>query len=113
MTLWQKAMDIAVGVTGVSVVLPAALKSVAAIALTKVGFTSLGPAAGSFAAQWMSSIALANGGGVAAGSLYATLQAAAMTLPIFNPVAAVVGTSAAGYFALRRYLWSGRSSQAS
>jgi hypothetical protein len=47
-------------------------------ALNAIGFTALGPAAGSHAAAWMSSIALANGVGVSAGSLYPTAQAAAM-----------------------------------
>jgi hypothetical protein len=47
-------------------------------ALNAIGFTAIGPAAGSYASKWMSSIALANGVGVSAGSLYATAQSAAM-----------------------------------
>jgi hypothetical protein len=43
-----------------------------------LGFTATGPAAGSYAASWMASIAAANGGGVAAGSLYAWCQSVAM-----------------------------------
>uniref|UniRef100_A0A8C5N7A9 Uncharacterized protein n=1 Tax=Gouania willdenowi TaxID=441366 RepID=A0A8C5N7A9_GOUWI len=44
--------------------------------LGALGFTSAGIAAGSFAASMMSSAAIANGGGVAAGSLVALLQSA-------------------------------------
>ncbi len=40
------------------------------------GFTSAGVAAGSLAASMMSSAAVANGGGVAVGSLVAVLQSA-------------------------------------
>ena len=42
--------------------------------LGAVGFTGAGIAASSFAAKMMSAAAVANGGGVAAGSLVATLQ---------------------------------------
>uniref|UniRef100_A0A8C8VVD7 Interferon alpha-inducible protein 27-like protein 2A n=1 Tax=Peromyscus maniculatus bairdii TaxID=230844 RepID=A0A8C8VVD7_PERMB len=42
--------------------------------LSAVGFTSTGIAASSLAAKMMSLSAIANGGGVAAGSLVATLQ---------------------------------------
>lgn len=42
--------------------------------LGAVGFTSTGIAASSLAAKMMSAAAIANGGGVAAGSLVATLQ---------------------------------------
>lgn len=41
-----------------------------------MGFTSAGIAAGSYAASLMSAAAVANGGGVAAGSMVAVLQAA-------------------------------------
>ncbi len=44
--------------------------------LGAAGFTSAGIAANSLAASWMSSVAIANGGGVAAGSAVAVLQAA-------------------------------------
>lgn len=53
-------------VVGAVVVVPAALGL--------VGFTAGGITAGSFAAGMMSSAAIANGGGVAAGSLVAVLQ---------------------------------------
>eukprot|EP00057_Strongylocentrotus_purpuratus_P012410 XP_011666884.1 PREDICTED: interferon alpha-inducible protein 27-like protein 2B [Strongylocentrotus purpuratus] len=46
------------------------------IVLTAVGFTTTGIAAGSFAATMMSYSATASGGGVVAGGLVATLQAA-------------------------------------
>lgn len=57
------------GAAGVGV--PAAM-------LGYAGFTALGPAAGSIAASWMSSIAIGNGIGVVTGSAYAVLQSAAM-----------------------------------
>ena len=43
-------------------------------ALAGLGFTKVGIAAGSWAASWMGYAAVANGGGVAAGSLFAILQ---------------------------------------
>ncbi|XP_054861717.1 interferon alpha-inducible protein 27-like protein 2A [Amphiprion ocellaris] len=46
--------------------------------LGAIGFTSAGIAAGSYAAGMMSTAAIANGGGVAAGSLVAILQSAGM-----------------------------------
>ncbi|ELK27329.1 Interferon alpha-inducible protein 27, mitochondrial [Myotis davidii] len=44
------------------------------VVLGAMGFTSAGIAASSIAAKMMSSAAIANGGGVAAGGLVATLQ---------------------------------------
>ncbi|XP_061599767.1 interferon alpha-inducible protein 27-like protein 2A [Cololabis saira] len=46
--------------------------------LGAAGFTSVGIAAGSYAAGMMSTAAIANGGGVAAGSAVALLQSAGM-----------------------------------
>uniref|UniRef100_A0A3B3YAA7 Uncharacterized protein n=1 Tax=Poecilia mexicana TaxID=48701 RepID=A0A3B3YAA7_9TELE len=50
--------------------------ALAPVVLGAVGFTSAGIAAGSYAASMMSAAAVANGGGVAAGSLVAILQSA-------------------------------------
>ena len=47
----------------------------APLVLGAVGFGALGITAGSWAAGWMSAAAIANGGGVAAGSLVAIGQA--------------------------------------
>uniref|UniRef100_A0A670XYQ2 Uncharacterized protein n=1 Tax=Pseudonaja textilis TaxID=8673 RepID=A0A670XYQ2_PSETE len=47
----------------------------APLALSAVGFTAAGIAAGTLAAKMMSAAAIANGGGVAAGSLVALAQA--------------------------------------
>ncbi|XP_040598515.1 interferon alpha-inducible protein 27, mitochondrial-like isoform X2 [Mesocricetus auratus] len=57
-------------------VCPTAAMTVAAVppALSAVGFTGTGIAASSLAAKMMSLSAIANGGGVAAGGLVATLQ---------------------------------------
>nr|XP_018865268.2 interferon alpha-inducible protein 27-like protein 1 isoform X5 [Gorilla gorilla gorilla] len=44
------------------------------VALSAMGFTSVGIATSSIAAKMMSTAAIANGGGVAAGSLVAILQ---------------------------------------
>ncbi|XP_036967749.1 interferon alpha-inducible protein 27-like protein 2A [Acanthopagrus latus] len=67
MALWLVAAIGAVaGGLGASVVAPAALAG--------LGFTKVGIAAGSWAASWMGYAAVANGGGVAAGSLFAILQ---------------------------------------
>ncbi|XP_055449006.1 interferon alpha-inducible protein 27-like protein 2A [Psammomys obesus] len=46
----------------------------APVALSAMGFTGAGIAASSIAAKMMSASAIANGGGVAAGSLVATFQ---------------------------------------
>lgn len=70
----------------------------APMALGAAGFTTLGPAAGSFAASWMSTIATANGGGVAAGSLYATLQSMAMGGTVL-PVGSLAAGGACTYIA--------------
>uniref|UniRef100_A0A673A2S4 Uncharacterized protein n=1 Tax=Sphaeramia orbicularis TaxID=375764 RepID=A0A673A2S4_9TELE len=51
----------------------------APVALGAIGFTSAGIAAGSYAAGMMSTTAIANGGGVAAGSLVALGQSAGKT----------------------------------
>ena len=99
---WKRTVDIAVATGAASFVVPAALKSGAAITLSMAGFTASGPAVGSLAAQWMSAIAVANGGAVPAGGMYAALQAAAMTTPMFSVPAAIVGTSAALYYGVRR-----------
>jgi len=50
----------------------------ASLILGWVGFTALGPAAGSIAAAWQASIAAATGVGVVSGSCFAVLQSFAM-----------------------------------
>uniref|UniRef100_A0A3Q0T6S5 Uncharacterized protein n=1 Tax=Amphilophus citrinellus TaxID=61819 RepID=A0A3Q0T6S5_AMPCI len=62
----------------------------APIVLGAVGFTSVGIAASSYAASMMSAAAVANGGGVAAGSLVAILQSAGMA-GLSGTATAVVG----------------------
>jgi hypothetical protein len=73
-------------------------------AISSAGFTAIGPAAGSYAAAWMSSIAVSNGVGVVAGSTYATLQSAMMVGFLTSPVglgAMTVGAAAG----IGGYLW--------
>ncbi|EFC37640.1 regulator of G protein signaling domain [Naegleria gruberi] len=67
-------------------------------AVSWFGFTKAGIAAGSCAAAWMSSTAIASGGGVAAGSAVSTMQAAAATGAIGGPVGVAVGVTVAGLF---------------
>lgn len=62
----------------------------AGVALRAAGFSSYGPVAGSRGARWMSATARANGGAVAAGSLFSAVQRAAMTLPFFVPLVFVI-----------------------
>ncbi|KAI3656946.1 hypothetical protein MP638_004437 [Amoeboaphelidium occidentale] len=77
-------------------------------AISCAGFTAIGPAAGSYAAAWMSSFAVSNGVGVVAGSTYATLQSAMMVGFLTSPVGLGVMTvgAAAG---IGGYLWTGNS----
>ncbi|XP_028294055.1 interferon alpha-inducible protein 27-like protein 2 [Gouania willdenowi] len=63
--------------------------------LGAVGFTSVGIAAGSYAAGWMSAAAIANGGGVAAGSLVAIGQSVGMAGLSTGVTAALGGAGAA------------------
>ena len=100
--LGKQAVDWSIAGATTAIVVPGALKTAAVVALKGIGFTSVGPAAGSYAAAWMSSLAASGGGGVASGSLYAGLQSAAMTIPLVTPAAAVVGTGAAMYYAAPR-----------
>lgn len=50
-----------------------------AIGIASIGFSTVGPVAGSVAASWMSKMAVANGVGVASSGLYAFIQSTAMT----------------------------------
>ena len=61
-----------------------------------LGFTSIGPAAGSFAAAKMSAIALAGNGGVTAGSSYALIQSAAMTGSFCSTTVLAAASATAG-----------------
>lgn len=63
-----------IGVAGGAVVGYVAVPGAALMGLNLMGFTSIGPAAGSLAAGWMSSIAASSGGGVVAGSLYSAFN---------------------------------------
>ncbi|KAJ7296318.1 hypothetical protein O6H91_03G035200 [Diphasiastrum complanatum] len=65
------------GATSCGGVLLGGAKAAGAL-LTFSGFTSTGPAAGSYAAAWMSSVATVSGGAVPAGSLFASIQSLAM-----------------------------------
>ncbi|XP_076733436.1 interferon alpha-inducible protein 27-like protein 2A isoform X2 [Maylandia zebra] len=73
----------------------------APIVLAAVGFTSTGIAASSYAAIWMSATAIANGGGVAAGSLFSLLQSAGMAglSLLANAVLGIVGGIVGGIVA--------------
>ena len=65
-------VGIGAGVTAGAAILAAPL------AIAAVGFGPLGPVAGSWAAAWMSSAAIANGGATAAGSAVAVMQSVGM-----------------------------------
>jgi hypothetical protein len=93
-----KARKVLIWVAGGAVVGCVVLNPVGLAALSAAGFTSIGPAAGSSAALWMSSIAASSGVGVQAGSLYALFQSTAMTgggwllgAPVTSTVGAAVG----------------------
>lgn len=60
-----------------------------------LGFSGVGPVAGSHAAGWMASITAANGVGISAGSTYAVLQSTAMTGTLFS-IKAAAASSAIG-----------------
>jgi hypothetical protein len=75
------------------------------LALGWAGFSSLGPVAGSSAAAWMSSIAVANGGGVAAGSLYAWCQSAAMGGAAVVGAPMALGVTVGGYGTFKAAKW--------
>uniref|UniRef100_A0A3Q1G7Z6 Uncharacterized protein n=1 Tax=Acanthochromis polyacanthus TaxID=80966 RepID=A0A3Q1G7Z6_9TELE len=83
-----------VSVTAVAIVTGGAVV-LAPVAVGAMGFTSSGIAAGSYAAGMMSSAAIANGGGVAAGSLVAVLQSAGAAGLSATANAAVAGVGAA------------------
>ena len=74
---------------------------VAGVALNAAGFTVAGPLAGSTAAAWMSSTAIANGGAVAAASTYAAVQSYAMTSVMFPPISLLMGVCAGIYGVFR------------
>ncbi|XP_051843617.1 interferon alpha-inducible protein 27-like protein 2A [Antechinus flavipes] len=93
----QKAALLALGAVAGGVLAP----SVVPVTLGVVGFTKLGIAAGSMAANMMSAAAVANGGGVAAGSLVAVLQSvgAAGLSTATSTVLGSVGSVLGGYLA--------------
>uniref|UniRef100_A0A2I2Y8E1 Interferon alpha inducible protein 27 n=1 Tax=Gorilla gorilla gorilla TaxID=9595 RepID=A0A2I2Y8E1_GORGO len=66
--------------SGSAVVLPLVVAMAAVpMVLSAMGFTAAGIASSSIAAKMMSTAAIANGGGVASGSLVATLQSLGAT----------------------------------
>ncbi|KAM4541444.1 interferon alpha-inducible protein 27, mitochondrial-like [Fundulus diaphanus] len=67
----------------------------APVVLGAIGFTSVGIAAGSYAASWMSAAAIASGGGVAAGSWLSVLTSAGMAGLSTASTAAVAGAGGA------------------
>jgi hypothetical protein len=102
----ETALATAATATGAAVGSAAATVAVP-VAVSAVGFGSTGIAGGSYAAVWMSSVAIANGGGVASGSTVAVLQSigaaglGTLGLPVMIGGAAVgaaaVGTTYAVY----------------
>mmetsp|Transcript_13208 Transcript_13208/g.23257 ORF Transcript_13208/g.23257 Transcript_13208/m.23257 type:complete len:175 (-) Transcript_13208:361-885(-) len=100
------------------------LETAAAALLGYFGFSASGPVAGSVAASWMSSAAVANGGAVAAGSVFSGAQALAMgggsemlinasliaVAPLMMPVAVsvVVTVVAVGGVRIGRKAWRQR-----
>jgi hypothetical protein len=74
------------------------------IGIATVGFSSVGPVAGSLAASWMSSIATTNGVGVVSSGVYATIQSMAMTGAIVKTCGIVGGIAGAGISILPRIL---------
>lgn len=74
----------------------ASLISTAAVAVVhKIGFGVAGVQAGSLAAWMMSTAAVANGGGVTAGGVVASLQSAGAVGAISSTSSAVIGTGSA------------------
>jgi hypothetical protein len=76
------------------VAVTASLAYIGSWALSGIGFSSAGPVAGTWAAGWMSSAAVATGGAIGQGTTVALLQSAAMG---GSPgVAAAIGGAAIG-----------------
>lgn len=79
---------------------PAAAHVAVVGGINAAGFTASGIAAGSTAASWMSTVAIANGGAVPAGSTIAFLQSCGATMALTPPpvlgVLAVAGVAAIG-----------------
>lgn len=62
--------------------------------LSVIGFSAAGPVASSFAASWMSAAAVASGGGIQVGSVYAIIQSATMTGTLTSAEALVISCAA-------------------
>ena len=103
-----KENSVIVGAVGAGAIAGGALTVVALpAAVAAVGFTAAGPAAGSLAASWMSAAAIAGNGGVAAGSMFATVQSAAMTGAFASSTVAAAGSAVGGCTsAAAKFLWS-------
>ncbi|CAL6070824.1 interferon_alpha-inducible protein [Hexamita inflata] len=72
------------------------------IILSMIGFKTLGIAAGSTAAKMMAAAAIANGGGVAAGSMVAILQSMS-TMRVLSAIEGGVFSSGAIYAAYKQF----------
>lgn len=98
---WSRPTDKAVTVATALLVVPSAAKTATVATLRCLGFSSKGPVAGSWAASWMSKIALSGKCHGVGAAMFSWAQHVAMTVPLVTPSAAILGTLAGGYYAYR------------